>query len=162
MLQKGETGQKEKPLFAPLPDGQTLETVDLQSALKMFGLPKNLGQNEADQDVWVKRGPFGPYVEVDKRRVSIKEGDPLSLDLSGALEILANDELARAKKIIKEFAGGIQIIEGRYGPYVSDGRKNGRLPKDSDLKTISLKDVQEILAKAKTRPKGKRGPGRKK
>ena len=155
MLQKGETEGETKPLFAPLPKGSDLETVDLEAAIKMFQLPRKLGQTEAGDEILAKVGPYGPYLEAGTQRTPIKDHDPFEIDLDTARQLLVEAK-ASAKRVIKEFPGGIKVVEGKFGPYVTDGKKNGRIPPDTDPKSLTKPAAQEILAKAKSRRGGPR------
>ncbi|MCA9329128.1 type I DNA topoisomerase, partial [Candidatus Saccharibacteria bacterium] len=130
MLQLGSTDEKDsdnkevKPRFAPLPSGARLETVTLEQALEMFQLPKTVGQTDDGQDIKANIGRFGPYIQVGKLFVSIKPLDPFSITKDQAIELYKAKLKAEAEKHINEFDNGIQILNGRYGPYITDGKKN--------------------------------------
>lgn len=147
MLVKGDIEDKEsKPVFAPLPKGSTIETVTLEQAIEMFKLPKVLGDTKDGKEVKVNIGRFGPYVQVDKTFVSIK--DPDSITLEEALK-LYEDKLAKdAAKNIQIFSSGIKILNGPYGPYITNGKKNARIDKDQDPKSLTEEQAKEILANA--------------
>lgn len=150
MLQKGEGEGETKPLFAPLPKGSDLETVDLEAAIKMFQLPRELGQTDDGQPILAKVGPYGPYLEAGQQRVPLKDHDPFEVDLDTARGLLAEAQTT-AKRVIKEFPGGIKVVNGRFGPYVTDGNKNGRIPPETDPESLTKPAAQEILDKAKSR-----------
>ena len=110
----------------------------------------------------VDRGRFGPYVKVLKKYYSIKEIDPYTITKEQALKVIKDKKEADAKKEIKTFEGeDIQILDGRYGPYVKDSKnkKNARIPKETDPKTLTLEQCKELLEKA---PAKKRRPRKKK
>ena len=150
MLQKGTTEGEAKPLFAPLPKGTDLQTVDLAAAIKMFQLPRKLGQTDDGSEILAKVGPYGPYLEVGKQRVPLKDHDPFDIDLDTARQLLAEAKTT-ANRVIKEFSGGIKIVDGRFGPYVTNGNKNGRIPPKTDPESLTKQAAQEILDKAKSR-----------
>ena len=156
MLQRGETESEDKPDFAPFPKGYELDTIDLPAALKLFGLPRTVGKTIDGDDIIANIGRFGPYIKVKTTFVSIKDVDPFKITLEEALE-LYNDKLEQiANKYIAEFKSGIKIANGPYGPYITDGKKNARIAKDVDPKTLTEKDAIEILKKAPAKKKFKR------
>lgn len=149
MLQKGETDEEDKkPDFAPLPANTTIDTVTLEQALIMFKLPRNIGQTPDGKEIKANIGRFGPYIQVDKTFVSIKPLDPHTITLEQALE-LYQEKLAKDKaKNIKEFANGLKILDGPYGPYITDGKKNARIAKDQDASALTEAEAQKILTDA--------------
>ena len=159
MLQLGATDDEDKPRFAPLPKGAKIETVTLEQALEMFKLPRIVGQTEDGQDIKANIGRFGPYIQVGKLFVSIKPEDPHTITLEKARELYAAKLQAEAEKHIAEFSDGVKILNGRFGPYITDGTKNTKVPKDTDPKTITHEQALEILAAApakNTRRSGRR------
>lgn len=149
MLQKGEVENEEKkPDFAPLPKDTTIDTVTLDQALVMFKLPRLVGTTEDGQDIKANLGRFGPYIQIGKLYVSIKPHDPHDIDEATARELYAEKLAKDAAKHINEFPGGIKILNGPYGPYITDGKKNARIAKDADPTTIDEKQAKELLAKA--------------
>ena len=158
MLQLGATDDEDKPRFAPLPKGEKIETVTLEQALEMFKLPRVVGQTEDGQDIKANIGRFGPYIQVGKLFVSIKPEDPHTITLEKARELYAAKLQAEAEKNIADFGDGVKVLNGRFGPYITDGTKNAKIPKDTDPKTITHEQALEIL---KTAPaKNTRRPGR--
>ena len=156
MLQRGETESEDKPDFAPFPDGYDLDTVDLPAALKMFELPRIVGKTDKDEDIIADIGRFGPYIKVNNTFVSIKGIDPFKISLVEAKE-LYNEKLEQiANKYIAEFKSGVKIVNGPYGPYITDGKKNARIDKETDPKTLTEKQATEILKKAPAKKKFKR------
>jgi DNA topoisomerase-1 len=146
--QKKEDGTEDKPQFAPMPAGARLETVTLEQALEMFKLPRLVGQAEDGQDIKANIGRFGPYIQIGKLFVSIKPLDPHTVTLDEAKEMYAAKLKAEAEKNIADFGDGIKVLNGRYGPYITDGKKNAKIPKDADPKKITHKEAKELLAKA--------------
>ena len=158
MLQLGATDDEDKPRFAPLPKGAKIETVTLEQALEMFKLPRVVGQTEDGQDIKANIGRFGPYIQVGKLSVSIKPEDPHHITLETARELYAAKLQAEAEKHIAEFSDGVKVLNGRFGPYITDGTKNAKVPKDTDPKTITHEQALEILKAAPA--KNTRRPGR--
>ena len=158
MLQLGATDDEDKPRFAPLPKGAKIETVTLEQALEMFKLPRVVGQTEDGQDIKANIGRFGPYIQVGKLFVSIKPEDPHHITLEKARELYAAKLQAEAEKHIAEFSDGVKVLNGRFGPYITDGTKNAKVPKDTDPKTITHEQALEILKAAPA--KNTRRPGR--
>ena len=152
MLQLGATDDEDKPRFAPLPKGAKIETVTLEQALEMFKLPRVVGQTEDGQDIKANIGRFGPYIQVGKLFVSIKPEDPHHITLEKARELYAAKLQAEAEKHIAEFSDGVKILNGRFGPYITDGAKNTKVPKDTDPKTITHEQALELLKAAPAKP----------
>jgi DNA topoisomerase I len=148
MLQRGETESEEKPDFAPLPDGITLEEITLEQALEMFKLPRTVGTTSSGEEIKANIGRFGPYIQVGKLFVSIKGQDPFKITEEEARELYEAKQKQEAEKNIAEFKGGIKVLNGPYGPYVTDGKKNARIPKATDPKTLTEKDARDLLEKA--------------
>jgi DNA topoisomerase-1 len=153
MLQRGETESEEKPAFAPLPEGTTLDTVTLEQALKMFELPRTVGTTEDGKEIKANIGRFGPYIQVDKTFVSIKPKSPFDVTEAEARELYKEKLEKDTKKHIAEFPSGIKVLNGPYGPYVTDGKKNARIPKDTDPATLTEEQCQKLLAEAPARKK---------
>ena len=150
MLQLGSGEGEEKPQFAPLPSGARLESVTLEQALEMFKLPRLVGTTVPDKDgkseeIKANIGRFGPYVQVGKTFVSIKPLDPHTITLAEARELYAAKLEKDANKYVAEFSGGIKVVNGPYGPYVTDGKKNAKIPKDSDPKALTEADCKALL-----------------
>jgi DNA topoisomerase-1 len=154
MLQKGEAEDDEKPDFAPMPKGATIDTVTLEQALESFQLPRLVGTTADGQEMKANIGRFGPYVVVGKTFVSIKPLDPHTITEEEARakyeEKLAKD----AAKHINEFKGGIKVLNGPYGPYVTDGKKNARIAKDVDPTKLTEADAKALLAAAPAKKRG--------
>jgi len=160
MLQRGEVEDDEKPAFAPLPTGAKLETVTLEEALVMFALPRTVGTTEIGEEIKANIGRFGPYIQVGKTFVSIKPLDPFSIDEAEARKLYAAKLEKDANKYIQEFTSGIKVVNGPYGPYITDGKKNAKIPKDIEPAKLTEDECKKILAEApaKKRFTRKRAP----
>ncbi len=148
MLQLGTTDSDEKPQFSPLPKGEKIETVTLEQALEMFKLPRLVGKTADGQDIKANVGRFGPYIQVGKLFVSIKSEDPRTITLEKALELYDEKLRTEAEKNIADFGDGIKVLNGRYGPYITNGKKNAKIPKDTDPKSITHDEAKKLLAEA--------------
>jgi DNA topoisomerase-1 len=156
LAQIGETESEEKPKFAGLRKTQSIETITLEEALKLFDFPRNLGNYE-DKEVTVAIGRFGPYVKHDGKFVSIKkDDDPASVKLERAIEIIEEKRKVEREKIIKEFDDGkVQLLNGRYGAYLVIDKQNYKLPKGTDAAALTLEECNEIAKDPKNMPKKK-------
>jgi DNA topoisomerase-1 len=153
MLQRGITDSEEKPDFAPLPKGVDMNDVTLEQAFEMFKLPKTVGKTDDGQDIKANIGRFGPYIQVGKLYVSIKPLDPMKITEEEAREFYAKKLKQEAEKHIQTFPSGIQVLNGPYGPYVTDGTKNARIAKALDPTKLTEKDAKTILEKAPLKKK---------
>jgi len=157
--QIGTKEDEDKPKFASLRTGQSMHTISLEDALELFKLPRALGLSEAGEEVSVGVGRFGPFVKQGATYASLQpEDDPYTIELPRALELVRAKAEAAANRIIKDFGNGIQVLNGRYGPYITDGEKNARIPKDKEPPELTEAECVELLAAAPNRPK--RGGGR--
>lgn len=148
MLQLGATEDSDKPQFAPMPRGAKIETVTIEQALKAFELPRLVGQTADGEDIKANIGRFGPYIQVGKLFVSIKPLDPHTITLAEARDLYAAKLQAEAEKNIADFGDGIKVLKGRYGPYITDGKKNAKIPKDTDPKDVTHEQAKKLLAEA--------------
>jgi DNA topoisomerase I len=155
-VQIGTKDDEEKPRFAGLRPHQNMDTITLEEALELFKLPRELGQTPEGEPVQVNIGRFGPYVRYAKSYVSIKDDDPYTITRERALELIAEKKTADANRVIRDFDNGIQVLRGRYGPYITDGKKNARVPKGREPETLELAECAELIAKA---PEKKAGRG---
>ncbi len=153
MLQRGEADDEEKPTFAPLPAGARLETVTLEEALTMFELPRTVGTTPDGQEIKSNIGRFGPYIQVGKTFVSIKPEDPFSITEAKARELYAAKLEKDANKFIQEFDSGIKVVNGPYGPYITDGKKNAKIPKDVEPAKLTEAECKKLLDEAPARKK---------
>jgi DNA topoisomerase-1 len=150
----------EKPKFAGLKKGQSIESITLEEALELFKFPRNLGEYEGES-LEVSIGRFGPYVKHNSAFYSLtKEDDPMTVTKDRAIEIIKNKKQKEKENTIKEFDENpdVKILNGRYGPYISFQKKNYRIPKNKDPKSLALKDCLEIIEKS---GKSKHGSGTK-
>jgi DNA topoisomerase-1 len=147
MIQLGETESEEKPQFASLPKGTTIENVTLEQALEMFKLPRTVGKTESGEEIKANIGRFGPYIQVGKAYVSLKEDDPLTIDEAKARVLYAEKQQKDADKYINTW-GKIQVINGPYGPYITDGKKNAKIPKEAKAENLTKEQAMELLAQA--------------
>ncbi len=156
MLQLGSGDDKEdKPQFAPMPAGTKIETVTLEQALHAFQLPRIVGETAEGIAIKANVGRFGPYIQVDKLFISIKPLDPHTITLEEALELYAAKLKAEAEKNITDFGDGIKVLNGRFGPYITDGTKNAKIPKDVAPKSITHDQAKEMIAAAPAAKKGR-------
>lgn len=154
MLQMGETEDDNKPTFAPLPTGSSIDSVTLEQATAMFTLPRTVGSTNDGKEIRANIGRFGPYIQVDKLYVSIKLLDPLTITEDEA-RLLYQEKLDKQKQQnIAEFPNGIRVLNGRYGPYITNGKKNARVPKDIKPESITETEAKELLDKAPIKKHG--------
>ena len=155
-VQLGTRDDDDKPLFASLRPGQNMDGIMLQEALDLFRLPRELGKTADGQPVSANIGRFGPYVRYGNKFVALRDDDPFTVELPRALELIA--EHAAANSAIKEFPeAGIEVRKGRYGPYVTDGRKNASVPKGRSPEDLSLDDCKALIAAAPQRGTRRKG-----
>jgi DNA topoisomerase-1 len=160
--QIGTREDEEKPKFASLRPHQRMDALTLPEALELFKLPRVVGQTDDGHPIRIAIGRFGPYVQfAPKKYASLKvDDDPYTITLERARDLIREKLEIEANRIIREFPeAGIQVLNGRYGPYITDGKRNARIPKDTDPKSVALELCRELLAAAP--PRGSRF-GRKK
>ena len=162
LVQIGETSEdsEEKPKFASLKKGQFIESITLEDALELFKLPRQVGEFEG-KAITAAIGRFGPYLRHDNKFVSLgKEHDPLSIDETTAIELIEAKRKADAEKFIKTFDENpdVQVLNGRWGPYIKVGKQNVKIPKDKVAEELTLEECLELAANAPA----KKGRGRKK
>ena len=147
MVQIGTVDDEEKPKFASLQPGQSIYSISLEDALKLFDMPRVLGESNGEA-VSVGIGRFGPFAKRGSTYASLKkEDDPYKIDLARAVFLVDEKEEIARNRVIKEFAGSdIQVLNGRFGPYLSDGKLNGKIPKDREPASLSLEEVQQLMA----------------
>ena len=156
-VQIGTKDDEEKPKFAGLRPGQKMNDITREEALELFKLPRKLGETAGGEPVTASIGRFGPYVRYGDKFVSIRgDDDPYTIQLSRALELIEEKKIADANRIIRDFEeDGIQVLHGRYGPYITDKKRNARVPKDREPGSLTLEECKELLAAAP--PRGARG-----
>lgn len=147
VAQIGDAESDKKPRFASLARNQLLETITLEEALNLFRLPRSLGMHEGEEMV-VGVGKFGPYVRYNGKFYSLKKGldDPYTITAQRAVELIREKEESDRKKIIKDF-GDIQILNGRYGPYITKDKKNYRIPRGDDAEKLTKEECMAIIEK---------------
>ena len=160
VVQIGEASDDEKPQFASLLEGQSIQDITLEQALKLFELPRNVGEYEGQQLV-AAIGRFGPYIRFGKMFVSIpKDLAPQTITLDEAIELIKKKEEAEANRLIKEFPEmpGLEVLNGRFGPYIAykkEGAKkatNYKIPKGTDPATLTLDEIKELMEKQDAAP----------
>jgi DNA topoisomerase-1 len=151
VAQIGNSENGSKPRYASLSHNQLLETITLEEALNLFRLPRSLGQHEGEE-MTVGIGKFGPYVKFRGKFFSLKKGtdDPYIVSMERALEIINDKNETDKKKVIKDF-GDIQVLNGRYGSYLSKDKQNYRLPKGTDAEKLTKEDCVKIIEKSNDR-----------
>ena len=154
----GTVEDEEKPKFYGLRAGQRMDSITLEEALELTKLPRELGEMDDGTPLSVSIGRFGPYVKYDKKFASLgKEDDPYTITLERAIELVEAKKKADAEKEIQIFPDSdIKVLNGRYGPYVTDGKKNARIPKETDPKSLSFEQCQELIEAAPAK-RGRRG-----
>ncbi len=148
MAQIGTGDEEEKPLFASLQKSQSIETITLEETLKLFELPRTLGEFRG-KDVVIGVGRFGPYIRHDNKFVSLPKGvDPMEIQLDEAIELIEEKEKKDREKIIKTFEEEpeLQVLNGRYGPYIAYKKSNYKIPKSRKPEELSLEDCRKIIA----------------
>ena len=155
--QIGTAEDEDKPKFASLRPGTSMHTISLEEALPLFNLPRSLGQHEG-KDVTVAIGRFGPFVKLGDTYASLgKTDDPYTIDFDAAVELVRAKLEMIANRTIKVFPGtDIQVLNGRYGPYITDGEKNGKIPKDREPASLTQEECVALLAEGKPVRKGGR------
>ena len=157
-VQIGTKDDEEKPRFAGLRPGQKMDAITREEALFLFQLPRKLGATASGEEIVANTGRFGPYVKYGPKYVSLKTDDPYTVTHERALEVIREKEIADANRLIRDFPdAGIQVLNGRYGPYIKDKTRNAKIPKDRDPKSLTLEDCHALLAAAPVRTFGKWG-----
>ncbi len=149
MAQIGEATETEKPRYAKLQSGQYIESITLKDALELFRLPRLLGQYE-DADVTVGTGRFGPYVQHKAQYCSLVKGvdDPYTITSERAIELIEIKREKDKNRIIKTFENNLQILNGRWGPYIAFNKENYRIPKDKDSASLTFEECMTIVSKS--------------
>lgn len=157
-VQIGDKDDEEKPQFASLRPGMKMSEVTKDNYLELFVLPRDLGETPEGEKLSTNYGRFGPYVKYDNKFVSINKAyqdqgiDPYNITYEQAMELVAAKKEFDANKYIKSFEGtDIEVLNGRYGPYITNGEKNAKIPKDKEPKSLTLEECEELLAAAPER-----------
>jgi DNA topoisomerase-1 len=152
--QIGTKEDEDKPKFASLRTGQSMHTITLEEALELFKLPRSLGTSPEGEELTVGIGRFGPFVKQGSTYASLKaEDDPYTVSLERGLALVREKLEIAANRIIRDFGDGVQVLNGRYGPYITDGEKNARIPKDQEPAALTHAQCLELLAAAPVKPK---------
>jgi len=153
-VQIGTREDEDKPKFAGLRPGQRMAAIQLDAALELFKLPRKLGETPEGEPVLASIGRFGPYVRYGDKFASIRDDDPYTITLERALVVVAEKKEEDANRLILDFEDeGIQVLNGRYGPYITNKEKNAKVPKDREPKSLTLEECIDLLAKAPLRKK---------
>jgi DNA topoisomerase-1 len=155
-----EGGNEEKPLFASLRNGQSIETITVEEALELFKLPKNVGTFE-DKDMTVAIGRFGPYIRHNSAFYSLpKEIDPLDVSEEQAIGLIIDKRKKDSERLIKAFDedATVKVLNGRFGPYIEFGKLNVKIPKGKEPGSLTFEECKELAAIAEKEPKK---PGKK-
>jgi DNA topoisomerase-1 len=161
-VQLGTKDDEEKPKFAGLKAGQKMNAITLAEALELFTLPRTLGHLPGTQEaVAVGIGRFGPYVKYGSKFVSLKVDDPYTLNFERALIVIEEKRLSDASRTIRDFGvDDIVVLHGRYGPYITDKKRNARVPKGREPASLNLEECRALLAAAPPRGSGRFGARR--
>jgi DNA topoisomerase-1 len=155
IAQIGDTSEEEKPRFASLLKGQSIETITFEEALELFKLPRSIGAYE-NEDAIIGIGKYGPYVRHANKFYSLtKDDDPYTIEIDRAIELIEAKRSQEKNKYIQKFESEpeLLVMNGRYGPYISFQKKNYRIPKKLDPAKLSLEECKEIIEKAKEKGK---------
>jgi DNA topoisomerase-1 len=162
-VQIGTKDDEEKPRFAGLRPGQKMDTINLADAMDLFQLPRTLGVTADGETMVTNVGRFGPYIKYGSKYVSLKEDDPYTVTHERGLEVIRLKQEADANRLILDFPDdGIQVLNGRYGPYITDKKKNAKIPKDREPKSLTLEECKALIAAAPERGGGRFGRFKKK
>jgi DNA topoisomerase-1 len=158
LVQIGETESEEKPRFAGLKKGQSMEDITLEEALELFSFPKAVGEYEGSE-MMVAIGRFGPYIKHDNQFYSLaKTDDPASIEKERAIEIIESKRKADREKVIQEFQGDekVLVLNGRYGPYISIGKNNYKIPRGKDPAKLTLEECLKIASEQEKKPSNRK------
>ena len=147
-VQIGTKDDEEKPKFVAIPDNLNMDSITLDKALFLFNLPRVVGVDNEGNEIKANIGRFGPYLQVKSKYYSLKIDDPYTVDETRAKEIISEIDEAKSKALIKEFAKEkIQILNGTYGAYIKQGRKNFKIPKTKEAENLTLEECLDIIEK---------------
>ncbi len=147
LVQIGSPEDKEKPLFSSLQKGQSINTITLEEALKLFELPRTLGEFDGDT-VTISTGRFGPYIRHNNKYISLpKEYEPQTVTYDEAVEVIRKKQAEEKQRLIKSFddGSGIEILNGRFGPYITCNGKNYKIPKSASPENLTSEDCRKII-----------------
>ena len=147
-IQIGTKDDEEKPKFVAIPEKLNMDTITLDEALFLFTLPRVVGVDDSGNEIKANIGRFGPYLQVKTKYYSLKNDDPYTIDEIRAKEIIEQIDEAKSKALIKDFEKEkIQILNGQYGAYIKQGRKNFKIPKTKVAENLTLEECLEIIEK---------------
>ena len=147
-IQIGTKDDEEKPKFVAIPEKLNMDTITLDEALFLFTLPRVVGVDDSGNEIKANIGRFGPYLQVKTKYYSLKTDDPYTVDEQRAKEIIEEIDEAKSKALIKDFEKEkIQILNGQYGAYIKQGRKNFKIPKTKVAEELTLEECLEIIEK---------------
>ena len=147
-IQIGTKDDEEKPKFVAIPEKLNMDTITLDEALFLFTLPRVVGVDDSGNEIKANIGRFGPYLQVKTKYYSLKTDDPYTVDEQRAREIISEIDEAKSKALIKDFEKEkIQILNGQYGAYIKQGRKNFKIPKTKVAENLTLEECLEIIEK---------------
>ena len=153
IVQIGSAEDEEKPRFAQMKKGQTLENITFEQAMELFKLPRTLDEYNG-QSVIIGTGKFGPYIRYGSSYVSIpKTLDPHTITFEQVLELIKEKEQTEANKLIKKFEGelDVEILNGRYGPYIASGGKNYKIPKNLNPADLTIEECKNIISELESK-----------
>lgn len=147
LVQIGTVEDEEKPRFASLRPGQSIYSITLDEVMKLFEMPRQLGIDTNGEEVSVGIGRFGPFAKRGSTYASLKkEDDPYTIDMARAVFLIEEKEEIARNRVIKEWPGfDVQVLNGRFGPYLSDGKLNGKIPKDREPSSLSLEEALKLM-----------------
>jgi len=152
IVQIGTKDDEEKPLFRGLIPGQRMDDVTYEEGMELFNLPRDLGETPEGEKMSTNFGRFGPYVKYGAKYVSLKDGDPFKVTHEEALKLVEEKKEFDRNKLVRKWEDeGIEILRGHYGPYVTDGEKNAKIPKDVEPESLTLEQCKEMIEKAPVR-----------
>lgn len=155
MVQIGTREDEEKPLFASVPNDKDIYQVELDEALGYFAFPRTLGEMDGEE-VLVNHGRYGYYVRIGREYFSLEERNPTAVELDEAIQIIKKGRENKTKNVIKDF-GEVQVLNGRYGPYIKKDGENYRIPKGTDPSTLDLETCEQLMEEnGPTRRRGRR------
>ena len=149
MQGEGENEQ-EKPKYAKLRKGQTIESLDLKSALELFSLPRNLGDFN-NKEVIVSEGRYGPYIRYNNKFISLSDHNPLKVTFDACVKIIKAHQEFEKQKTINSFelkGNKLEILNGKYGPYIKYDKKNYKISKNIDPKSLTKEDCENLISKS--------------
>jgi len=158
-VQIGTKDDEDKPRFASLRGSQRIDTITLDEALALFRLPRDLGTLPGGAPVQINIGRFGPYARYGDQFVSLKkDDDPYTVDLPRVIELIEQKQAALEAATLKVFGDtGIRIVKGRFGPYITDGKRRARLPKGKEPEALSVFECEAYLHEAEAAKPAKKG-----